>query len=93
MNIERNHSDKKSKALERLLSTLTWKDAFRALYPQDLIFSREFSSAVHGHGASRIDRAYKYGEVKIIEASYVAVPFSDHMSHIIKFELPYSSFC
>ena len=43
---------------------------------------------MHGEGASRLDRNYHFGNIKIIEVFYVGVAFSDHFSHLIKIELP-----
>ena len=44
-----------SPSLKRLVSTLEWKDVFRLLHPNDLVFSREYDNAVHGAGATRIN--------------------------------------
>ena len=74
----RNQAEKISPSLKRLVSTLEWKDVFRLLHPDDLVYSREYDNAVHVAGATRIDHWYKYGDVTTIEANYVGVAFSDH---------------
>ena len=83
----RNQAEKMSPSLKRLVSTLEWKDVFRLLHPNDLVFSREYDNAVHGAGATRIDRCYKYGDVTTVEANYVGVAFSDHCALVIKLKL------
>lgn len=84
----KNPAEKISKSLIRLIAALKWKDAFRYLYPNDLVYSREYVN-VYGSGATRIDRGYFYGDIDILEANYVGIPFSDHMGLIIKFKVPH----
>ena len=60
----------------------------RTLHPQDLIFSHYYDNALHGRGATRIDRSYHHGDLKIIKAEYVPVPFSDHFSLVITASAP-----
>ena len=84
----KNQENKMSPSLKKLIQTFSWKDSFRELYPQSKSFSRYYENAAHGDGATRIDRNYNYGDVEIIEAKYVSVAFSDHMSHIISIKLP-----
>ena len=84
----KNPDNKMSPSLKKLVQTFSWKDSFRVLHPKAQIFSRYYESAAYGEGATRIDRNYNYGDLKISEAKYVPVAFSDHMSHIILVELP-----
>ena len=39
-------------------------------------------------GATRIGRNYHFGEVKVVEAKYLPLAFSDHFAHIVKISLP-----
>jgi hypothetical protein len=41
-----------------------------------------------GQGATRIDRSYNWGEIRIVEARYEPVAFSDHMAYIVSISLP-----
>ena len=84
----KNQAQKQSKCLKRLIKTFNWTDSFRQHYPDSLQFSRYYDNSVHGEGASRLDRNYHFGNIKIIELFYVGVAFSDHISHVIKIELP-----
>ena len=84
----KNPESKISPGLKRLVNTFTWKDSFRSLYPNSLIFSRYYESQRYGEGASRIDRNYHYGDIEIIEAKYISIAFSDHMACSISIKLP-----
>ena len=64
------------------------KDSFRELHPSSSIFSRYYENDRSGAGATRIDRNYHWGDIKITDAKYVSIAFSDHMSHIITISLP-----
>ena len=82
---------KMSPSLKRLIQTFNWKDSYRHLHPSDTQYSRYFENA-RGEGATRIDRCYHYGEIKINKASYKPLAFSDHHAHIVNITLP-AQFC
>ena len=84
----KNANKKQSKSLKRLVNTFSWVDSFRQLHPNSEQFSRYYDNSVHGEGASRIDRMYHFGGLEIVEAKYVGVAFSDHLSLIVKIKLP-----
>ena len=63
----KNQAQKQSKCLKRLIKTFNWTDSFRQHYPDSLQFSRYYDNSVHGEGASRLDRNYHFGNIKIIE--------------------------
>ena len=84
----KNENNKISKSLQRLIKTFNWVDSFRHLHPKSKEFSRYYDNSVHGSGATRIDRLYHHGPLKIVEAYYVGVAFSDHFSLIVKMCLP-----
>ena len=79
---------KMSPCLKRIVNTFSWKDAFRILHPDDQVFSRYYSNDRSGSGATRIDRCYIYGNLHVRTASYTAIAFSDHFSHIVTLSLP-----
>ena len=85
----KNVNQKQSKCLKRLVNNFSWVDSFRHLYPNTQQFSRYYDN-VHGEGASRLDRNYHFGNLQILEAYYVGVAFSDHLTFIIKIKLPSS---
>ena len=78
---------KMSKGLARLIKLREWKDSFRVLYPTSETFSRYYEN-VRGEGATRIDRNYHFGDLRIVEANYLPIAFSDHLSLIIKTAVP-----
>ena len=78
---------KMSPTFQRVVSTFSLVDSFRMLYPTVKQFSRYYSSG-QGQGATRIDRCYHYGDVKIKSAKYIPIAFSDHQAHVITIELP-----
>ena len=82
-----NPEAKMSKTLQRLIKLKEWHDSYRTLYPDIINFSRYYDNA-RASGASRIDRCYHYGNVKVKEAKYVPLAFSDHFGHIVCLELP-----
>ena len=84
----KNASSKISNNLKRLIRTFNWVDSFRLLHPSSNQFSRYYDNSVHGSGASRIDRMYHHGNLKISDAFYVGVAFSDHFALIVKMQLP-----
>ena len=83
----RNPENKMSPSLKRLMQTFNLRDSFRSLYPSDKIFSRYYSR-MGQDGATRIDRSYHWGGLTPTAAWYESVAFSDHMDHIVKFNLP-----
>ena len=64
-----------------------WSDSYRTLHPRAEQFSRYQSS--NSEGATRIDRAYQWGELKVSEAAYHSISFSDHLSLKISYLLPH----
>ena len=84
----KNAAQKQSKCLKRLVKTFSWVDSYRQLHPDTVQFSRYYDNSVHGEGASRLDRNYHFGNLKILQAYYVGVAFSDHFTLIIKIQLP-----
>ena len=79
---------KMSPCLKRLVSTFSWSDTYRSLYPNTKCFSHYYSNARTGNGATRIDRAYSYGDLRVAEAKYTSVAFSDHLSYIVSLQVP-----
>ena len=86
----KNQAQKQSKSLKRLIQNFNWVDSFRSLYPQIKQYSRYYDNAIHGEGATRIDRSYHYGNIEPLEAFYVGVAFSDHLAYIVKIKIPTS---
>ena len=84
----KNPESKLSPSLKRLMTTFSWSDSYRKLFPDSQSFSRYYDNDRFGEGATRIDRTYHYGEIAAKEAQYVGVAFSDHLSLIMKFLLP-----
>ena len=84
----KNPETKISPCFKRLVSAFSWTDSFRSLHPVKEAFSRYYYNDHHGEGATRIDRMYHEGEVKIVEAEYVAVAFSDHLSLVVEIIVP-----
>ena len=78
---------KMSPTFKRLVKSFNWKDSFRTLHPSLDQFSRYYSSN-RGNGATRIDRCYHYGEIKINSATYLPLAFSDHHAHVVHVLLP-----
>ena len=68
---------------KRVITNLNWTDSFHSLHPDDQIYSQYYDNAVHGQGATQIDRMYHYGGLKMIKAEYVPVPFSDNFSLVV----------
>ena len=77
-----------SPCLRRLVNAFEWKDSFRVIHPEDRTFSRYYSNNRCGEGASRIDRSYFYGDLEPVEARYVPIAFSDHLSYLLSIKLP-----
>ena len=84
----KNAEQKMSPSLKRLVKTFEWSDCYRSLYPIKSVFSRYYSSEKYGPGATRIDRAYSWGILVVVEAKYEGVAFSDHMALIVKVKVP-----
>ena len=84
----KNAAQKQSKCLKRLVNTFSWVDSYRHLHPRVQQYSRYYDNALHGEGASRLDRMYHFGGIQVIEAFYVGVAFSDHLSLVVKIKLP-----
>ena len=84
----KNQAQKQSKSLKRLLKNFNWVDSFRHLHPHSKQYSRYYDNVVHGEGPTRIDRSYHFGDIEILEAYYVGVAFSDHLSYIVKIKVP-----
>ena len=78
---------KMSKCLQRLVKLRNWQDSFRQLYPTTQKFSRFYENS-RAEGASRIDRCYQYGNLEVVQATYVPVAFSDHLAHVVEFMVP-----
>ena len=84
----RHPEAKLSPCLKRLVRTFSWSDTYRTLYPNNKCFSHFYSNTRVGNGATRIDRAYSYGDITVAEAKYVSVAFSDHLSYIVSLQVP-----
>ena len=78
---------KMSPTFKRLTQTFNWQDSYRHLHPSDRQYSRYFENT-RGEGATRIDRCYHYGNIKINKAYYQPLAFSDHHAHIVNITLP-----
>ena len=78
---------KMSKGFQRLVKLKEWKDSFRTLHPDTIAFSRHYANT-RASGATRIDRSYHYGDLKVIEAKYLPLSFSDHFGLVVKYEVP-----
>ena len=87
-----NPEAKMSPNLKKLTRILSWQDTFRILHPQSQTFSHFYNRQMSGTGltaaASRLDRAYLWGDLKTVKAEYVGAPFSDHMLFIVSLECP-----
>ena len=83
----KNPESKISRGLSRLIKLKNWQDSYRTLYPNSQTYSRYYENT-RGEGASRIDRSYHFGEVKVIEAKYLPIAFSDHFALVIKIAVP-----
>ena len=76
-----------SKGFQRLVKLKEWEDSFRTLHPNQVAFSRHYENT-RASGATRIDRSYHYGGLKVLEAKYLPLAFSDHFGYVVKYELP-----
>ena len=84
----KNPESKMSPGLKRMIKTFSWQDSYRSIYPNSKVFSRYYGSERFGDGATRIDRDYHYGSIKVVDAKYISLAFSDHMGLIISVQLP-----
>ena len=84
----RHPEAKMSPCLKRVVNTFSWSDTYRSMYPDTQCFSHFYSNARTGSGATRIDRSYSYGGLTPVDAKYVNVAFSDHLSYIVSVEVP-----
>ena len=72
-------ASKMSPSLSRLQRTFDMSDSFRILHPSTETFSHYYHTVQLGTGATRIDRAYCWGDVPVVTAIYLPLAFSDHM--------------
>ena len=79
-----------SPACRNLGRAFEWTDSFRELYPRINQYSRHMTHNNHGYGASRLDRAYHWGEITVKQAEYLSISFSDHLSLVTQYKLPKS---
>ena len=78
---------KTSKCFKKLMNIYKMSDSYRNIYPHSKQFSRYYVWKGK-EGATRIDRCYSWGNVKVQEAEYLVVSFSDHLAHVITFNTP-----
>ena len=86
----KNPESRISPSCRNLVKALEWSDSYRELYPRTTQYSRHMTHTNHGHGASRLDRAYHWGEIKVNQAEYLSISFSDHLSLVTQYNLPKS---
>ena len=84
----KNPAVKMSPSLLALVSAFGWTDSFRHLHPAATTYSRYYSMERFGDGATRIDRCYHWGGVRVVSATYHSIAFSDHMAQLLVYELP-----
>ena len=84
----KNSNQKMSPSLKRLMKNFSWCDSLRTLYPDACIFSRYYEHSRFGDGATRIDRQYWWGNLKVLEIKHVGVAFSDHQAVVAKVKVP-----
>ena len=73
------------KAFKKLINLYKMSDTFRHIYPHSKQFSRYYVWKGK-EGATRIDRCYSWGNIRVQEAEYLVVSFSDHLAHVITFD-------
>ena len=73
---------KMSKCFKKLINLYELSDTFRHIYPHSKQFSRYYVWKGK-EGATRIDRCYSWGNMRVQEAEYLVVSFSDHLAHVI----------
>ena len=77
MDCTHNPASKVSPSLKRMISTFDMVDNFRTLYSTSPVYSHYYHTTQLGAGATRIDRSYSWGDLKVVKASYEPVAFSD----------------
>ena len=92
-----HHPEQKvSPTLKKVISLLKWKDCYRLLHPKSTTYSHHYNRQMAGQGlvqgGSRLDRAYRWGEVQVLDAGYSPVAFSDHMLHLVSVVGPATSY-
>ena len=83
-----NASTKMSPSLVKLVNTFNMKDSFRILHPKSTSFSHFYNTIHQGEGANRLDRSYHWGRLKVMEAKYEPISFSDHLAYTVSFSIP-----
>ena len=76
---------KMSKCFKKLINLYKMSDSYRCIYPHSKQFSRYYIWKGK-EGATRIDRCYSWGNVRVKEAEYLCISFSDHLAHVITFD-------
>ena len=79
---------KMSPCLAKLVGTFNMKDSFRILHPKAVSYSHFYHTIHQGEGATRLDRSYHWGSIRVIEAKYEPVSFSDHLAYTVTFSIP-----
>ena len=72
--------------LQKLTKIKKLTDTFRLLHPNVRSYSHFYNWNAGGtmrQGASRIDRAYAWGGLEILKASYQSTAYSDHFLHLV----------
>ena len=83
--------NKISQNLQNLTRIKKLKDTFRQMHPSSRSYSHFYnwnSGGTLRQGASRIDRSYAWGGLKILKASYLSTAYSDHFLHLVKINTP-----
>ena len=78
---------KMSRGLQRLIKLKDWQDSYRAIHPNTQAYSRYYENE-RAEGATRNDRSYHFGGLKIKEIKYLPIAFSDHFGLIVRIILP-----
>ena len=86
MDATHNPEAKMSRGLQRLIKLKNWQDSFRTLNPSAQVFSRYYENN-RAEGATRIDRNYHFGDMRVAQAWYLPLAFSDHFGLITKISL------
>ena len=68
---------KMSPMLNRLAKNLEFKDSFRTIHLGAVQFSHFYKTG-NTFNASRLDRQYHWGNIKVIKCEYLPVAMSDH---------------
>jgi hypothetical protein len=53
-----------------MIQTFEMKDCYRTLYPSSKTFSHYYHTNHLGEAATRIDRSYSWGNMKVKDAKY-----------------------